>query len=317
MSIAKTPSAEITYKGFQQTRTNENLQTIITYQSTQEKLDDMITGENHTTSGWYITMSGAYGNLDKITMKQEEGPFWHADLQWNQPLNNGLIIETGDRNKPTYSTLQVNMMQRSVQELPKYAYIWTKYLAKRSDNSSLPSLDSLLALTGAAMETNDPTNTDATLKWINDKTDLPEDEVDDQGNKLTWTVAYKPTKLGRDYYVYPVYQITEYARHSTSANAAWSMTTRSGRLKFPINGDFGLENKFFPNDTSSQPPKYHWLCLGGDVNFDGKYWVARCTYRWSPDPNGWQLDMYNVADDGYGDPSTSNNDIFDQVTGGN
>ena len=80
MSIAKTPSAELTYKGFTQTRTNENLQTVITYQSTEQKLNAMITGANHETSGWNIGMSGVYGNLDKITMKQEEGPFWHADL---------------------------------------------------------------------------------------------------------------------------------------------------------------------------------------------------------------------------------------------
>lgn len=316
MSVAKTPSAEITYKGFTQTRTNENLQTVITYQSTEQKLNNMITGVNHSVSGWNIGMSGVYGNLDKITMKQEEGPFWHADLQWNQPLNNGIIITTGDRAKPTYSTLQVSMMQRSLQELPNYAYIWTKYLAKRSDNTSLPTSTALLALTGTAMETNDPTNTDPTLKWINDKTDLPETEYDDEGNELKWSIAYKPTKLGRDYYVYPVYQLTEYARHSSSGNAAWSMATRSGRLKFPQNGDFGLEKKFFPNDASATPPKYHWLCLGGDLSFDGKYWVARCTYRWSPDASGWDQDMYTVADGGYGNVN-SGNDIFSQVTGGN
>lgn len=317
MSIAKTPSAELTYKGFTQTRTNENLQTVITYQSTEQKLNDMITGVNHSVSGWDIGMSGVYGNLDKITMKQEEGPFWHADLQWNQPLNNGLIITTGDRAKPTYSSLQVSMMQKSIKELPKYADIWDHYLAARSDYSGSLTLNDLLALSGAARTTNDPTKNSSTLKWINEKTDLPEDQTDDQGNKLTWYVLFEPTKLGIDYYVYPVYEITEYARHSTSANAAWSMATRSGRLKFPQNGDFGLENKFFPNDTQANPPKYHWLCLGGDLSFDGKYWVARCTYRWSPDTNGWQLDMYEVAIDGYGNPAQSGNDIFTQAAPNN
>lgn len=316
MSIAKTPSAEISYKGFTQTRTNENLQTVITYQSTEQKLNNMITGANHQTSGWSIGMSGVYGNLDKITMKQEEGPFWHADLQWNQPLNNGLIITTGDRAKPTYSSLQVNMMQKSIKELPKYADIWDHYLAYRSDYSGTAYTSAtLVQISGALRTTNDPTKNEPALKWINDKSDKPEDETDDEGNILTWDIMVEPTKMGRDYYVYPVYEITEYARHSTSGNAAWSMATRSGRLKFPINGDFGLENKFFPGDASSN--KYHWLCLGGDLSFDGKYWVARCTYRWSPDPNGWQLDMYEVAIDGYGNPAQSGNDIFDQVTGGN
>ena len=77
MSIAKTPSAEIAYKGFVQTRTAENLQTTITYQSTEEKLHAMV----GATSGWEITKPyGDYGTLDKITIKQEAGPFWHADL---------------------------------------------------------------------------------------------------------------------------------------------------------------------------------------------------------------------------------------------
>lgn len=310
MSIAKTPSAEITYKGFVQTRTNENLQTVITYQSTQQKLDSMITGNNQTK--WTIGMSGVYGNLDKITMKQEEGPFWHADLEWNQPLNNGIIITTGDSNKPIYSTLQVSMMDMSLETLPNYAYIWTKYLAVRSDNTTNPQKSELLALTGDVRETNDPTKTNPKLKWINDKTDLPEPEVDDEGNPVTWSILYEPTKMGIEYYTTPTYELTEYARHSTSANAAWSMVTKNGRLKFPQNGDFGLEKKFYPNDASANPPKYHWLCLGGDLSFDGKYWVARCTYRWSPDDNGWDQDMYQVATGGYGNIN-SGGDIFDQA----
>lgn len=313
MSIAKTPSAELTYKGFVQTRTAQNLQTTITYQSTEQKLNSMITGDNETK--WTIGMSGDFGHLDKITMKQEEGPFWHADLQWNRPLSAGVIITTGNSKKPTESQLTVSMIEMSLETLPNYATIWTKYLAQRSDNEVSVTKAQLLALSGSARVDSDPTNNCTTLKWLNDKSDLPDPQPDDNGDIQTWSIKFEPTKLGIDYYLVPTYEITEYAKHGSKNDAAWSMATRSGRLKFPINGDFGLQNKFFPGDVQANPPKYHWLCLGGDVNFDGKYWVARCTYRWSPDVNGFDQDMYFLPDDGiYGNPAQNNGDIFDQVT---
>lgn len=310
MSIAKTPSAELTYKGFVQTRTAQNLQTTITYQSTEQKLNAMITGAGHETSGWNIGMSGVYGNLDKITMKQQEGPFWHADLQWNRPLSAGVIITTGNSTKPTESNLTVTMIEMSLQTLPNYADIWTKYLAERSDNEVSVTLDGLLALTGAARTTSDPTNDCLTLKWLNDKSDLPDPQTDENGDPVTWSIKFEPTKLGIDYYMVPTYEITEYAKHSNKQNAAWSLVTKDGKLKYPQNRDFGLQNRWFPNCTTGNSPKYHWLCLGGDLNFDGKYWVARCTYRWSPDTNGWDQDMYQVASGGYGNPANNNNNIF-------
>lgn len=306
MAIASTTSAVLTYKGFVQTRTAENLQTTVTYQSTEEKLINCITGGT-----WSIGMSSSlgYGNLDKITMKQEEGPFWHADLQWNRPLSAGIIITTGDSNKPTESSLTVTMIEMSLKTLPNYAAIWTDYLAERSDNTTTPTLADVQALTGDL--SIQLTNNNKKLKWLRDKTQLPDSQWDDATSAMVdWNILYEPTKQGIDYYMVPTYEITEYSKSSSKNNVAWSLATRSGRLKFPQNGDFGLEAKFFPSDASSNPPKYHWLCLGGDVNFDGKYWVARCTYRWSPDANGWDQDMYSVASGGYGNPSTNNGDIF-------
>lgn len=322
MSIAKTPSAEMTYKGFVQTRTAENLQTIITYQSTEEKLNNMITGANHETSGWYIGMSSTvgYGNLDKISMKQEEGPFWHADLQWNRPLSAGIIITTGNSTKPTESQLTVTMLEMSLKTLPNYAKVWTQWFAVRSDHEgSIPTVSELLQLTGAAFDNNDPTDSDPTLMWLRDNTDKPDPEKDDEGNLLTWSLPYKPTKIGYDYYVVPTYEITEYAKHSSKENAAWSMSTRSGKLKFPQNGDYGLEKRY-PAATDAQGRTgRRWLCLGGDISFDGKYYIARCTYRWSNEPTGWDKDLYHQPsqqEGGY-DSSYPVPNIFDQAAPNN
>lgn len=286
MAIASTTSAVLNYKGFVQSRTAENLQTTQTWQSTEQKLSSMI--DNHT-SGWWIGMSGTYGNLDKITFKQEEGPFWHADLQWNRPLSGGVIINIGDVSKPTESQLTISMIEMSLKTLPNYSPIWTYYFAERSDNTINYDMTDLLALSGAYRQQNDPTNTNKKVRWLRDKSQLPDSEwADAASGMVDWRILYDPTKMGIDYYLVPTYEITEYAKHSSKENAAWSMSTRSGKLKFPQNGDFGLEARY-PTTLSGGR---RWLCLGGDISFDGKYWIARCTYRWANDENGWDKDLY-------------------------
>ena len=318
MSIAKTPSAELTYKGFTQTRTAENLQTTITYQSTEQKLNAMITGVGHETSGWYIGMSGAFGNLDKITMKQEEGPFWHADLQWNNPLSGGLNIEWGDKSKPTESTLTVTMLEMALQTAPNYRKIWNWYLAAKDGAEDIPTLQTLLSSDEDA--SNALTNGRTDLKWIKDSSELPQPEWDDVTSSfVAWNIAQKPTKQGIEYYVIPTYEITEYAKHNSKENAAWSMSTRSGKLKFPQNGDFGLEARYPASADAEGRTGRRWLCMGGGVSFDGKNYIAQCTYRWANEATGWDNDLYSQpssADGGY-NSSYPLPDIFQQAAPNN
>lgn len=35
-----------------------------------------------------------------------------------------------------------------------------------------------------------------------------------------------------------------------------------------------------------------WLCEGGSISYDGKYWIAQCTYAHSPEKTGWDKDLY-------------------------
>ena len=312
MSIAKTPSAELTYKGFTQTKTAENLQTVITYQSTEQKLNSMISGNNDTK--WNIGMSGVYGNLDKITMKQEDGPFWHAELQWNNPLSGGLVINWGDKSKPTESTLTVTMLEMSLQTAPNYRKIWNWYLVAKQGAENIPTLQTLLSSDEDA--SNALTNGRTDLKWIKDSSELPEPEWSDTASAfIPWNIEYKPTKQGIEYYVIPTYEITEYAKHGTKEHAAWSMSTRSGKLKFPQNGDYGLEARYPAETDAEGRTGRRWLCMGGGVSFDGKNYIAQCTYRWSNEPTGWDNDLYHepTAQEGGYDSSYPLPNIMPQI----
>ena len=63
-----------------------------------------------------------------------------------------------------------------------------------------------------------------------------------------------------------------------------SMAGKAMRGNTISNGDFGIVKKLGGN----------WLCEGGSVSYDGKYWIATCTYAHSPD--GWDKDLYTDAD---------------------
>lgn len=309
MSIAKTPSAEIAYKGFVQTRTAENLQTTITYQSTEEKLHAMV----GATSGWEITKSyGDYGTLDKITIKQEAGPFWHADLQYNRPLKSGITISSGEDKKPTESQLTVVMLELSIKTHKNYTLIWDNYFIAKETAQGTPTLETVEGWTKAEAEQYVATNTD--FQFIEDKSQLPEEKWDDTTQTyVKWKIVYYPTKQGIDYYKVPTYELTEYAKHSDKVNAAWSLSIKSGKLKFPQNGDFGLEATYPAANNGRR-----WLCLGGDLNYDGKYWIARCTYQWANDENGWDSDMYeepSAQDGGYNTSYPIPNSLMPQTSG--
>jgi len=93
------------------------------------------------------------------------------------------------------------------------------------------------------------------------------------------------TKPGVSSYDFPIYELTEKSKHINKSKAAWAVTKKAGKIATPDNGDFDIVSKFGGN----------WLCEGGTVSFDGRYWIATVTYVHSPDSNGWDADLYDRA----------------------
>lgn len=299
------PNVELKYKGFEQSRNDDTLNTQITFQSTQDKLQSVMTSTYKVG-----TQDANYGRIDSLKLTQDSGPFWNLVVEYNQPLSAGIIITTGNDNKATQNSLTVRMLSLPIQSHPNYKYIWNHSLASnygssQIEYSQISGLNAQQAADFAAAHSG-------RVRWISNDSQLPTEPLveENEGSEdvftYYWKVEIEMTKPGVTSYDFPTYEIVQNARHKSRNNAAWSLATKSGKLKFPTYGDFGLQSKFYPSDATNG--KYHWLCLGGGVSFDGKYWIANCTYQWSPDPDGWDLQMYEVASGGYS--KNNNNPIL-------
>lgn len=97
-----------------------------------------------------------------------------------------------------------------------------------------------------------------------------------------WFLIADMTKPGVESWEKPVYELTESSKHASKNDAAWAISSKSGRIAYPSSGDFGINDRIGGN----------WLCEGGSVREEGKYWVARCTYLHSGGRKGWDQDLY-------------------------
>ena len=299
------PNVELKYKGFEQNRNDDTLNTQITFQSTQDKLQSVMTSTYKVG-----TQDANYGRIDSLRLTQDAGPFWNLVVEYNQPLSAGVIITTGNDNKATQNSLTVRMLSLPIQSHPNYKYIWNHSLASNYGSSQIAY--SQISGLNAQQAADFAAAHSGRVRWISNDSQLPTEPLveENEGSEdvftYYWKVEFEMTKPGVTSYDFPTYEIVQNARHKSRNNAAWSLATKSGKLKFPTYGDFGLQSKFYSGDANRGI--YHWLCLGGGVSFDGKYWIANCTYQWSPDPNGWDLQMYEVASGGYS--KNNNNPIL-------
>ncbi len=297
---------KLKYQGFQQNYTSEAIQTTITYQSNREALENNIVSTTGIVVGdkWKCGNQYTYGRLDSINLQDSEGPFWNATLTFSQPLSSGLIVNMGGDNKnATNNSLVVRMISMPIESHPNYSYIWNHILARlgayEDGDYDIQAYGGENGLSGLTVEQAKVlvNRSEGKLKWLNDASELPTEAVTYQNEGSddiftdTWNIAQMSHKPGVEYYEFPTYEITEYTRHKDRNSAAWAIAQKSGKIKFPQYGDFGLEDKF-PTNAGG----YRWLCLGGQINFDGKYFIAQCSFEWSPDPDGWDQQMYDVAD---------------------
>lgn len=299
------PNIELEYKGFQQTRTDQSLNTTITFQSTKEKLQNAM-----STTYKVGTNDTNYGRIDRLNLTQQAGPFWNLTVSYNQPLSGGLIISTGNDDKPTQNSLTVRMMSVPIESHSGYCYIWnhslaTCYANNQIDFSQISGLNAQQAQDFVNQHID--ANGVSWVKWIQSDSQLPSQPVQsvdgDQEYLYPWRTIYYMTKPGVSTYDFPTYEIEQNARHKSRDQATWSLLAKNGKLKFPQYGDFGIESYFFGSTATG-----HWLCEGAGIHYDGKYYIANCTYLFSPDPDGWDQDFYQVADDGYG--KNNNNKIL-------
>ena len=150
------------------------------------------------------------------------------------------------------------------------------------------------------------------FRWIKDQSQIPVQKCQveipdiDGGVAITampWiitnliqgsdVVKMQRTKPGVEYYEVPTYEITEWGQYKTKSQCKWALI-EGGKLAFPLCGDFGIQNYQHPNFLTATPQitAGYWLCEGGNITFDGKYYNATCKYIWSPQPSGWDLDLY-------------------------
>lgn len=318
----------IKYQGFTQNYTTESLQTTITYQSGKETLMNNIqaTTGAYIQGKWRCGQYYEYGRLDNINVHNDSGPFWNATLTFSQPLSSGIIVSSGDDTKPTQNSLTVRMMSMPLQSHPKYKYAWNHVLAKKGDNvqpSFTLSDGTVIGSWDAVSALNKDQAADlinvasGVLKWLDDVSQLPTETWQDEDNPditQSWNIAHMSEKPGVETYDFPTYEIQEHAKHTNRNQATWSLLAKNGKLAFPQYGDFGIESYFYSSIApSAGSTSGHWLCEGAGIDFDGKYYIANCTYLFSPDPFGWDLDLYEVASGGY--TVNNNNSIFNH--GGN
>lgn len=207
-----------------------------------------------------------------MNLGQDEGPVWYAELEWGIEYDSeGNPQPAGDNYGPKQSSLNVRMLSLPLENRANYHTNWNHALIGLGTDT-VPdwwATASDLVISG---------DTDFKIyRWIKEASEIPLEKTDGK----SWKMLREKTMPGVESYDFPIYELTESSKHTTQDKAGWAIAERSGLIAEPTNGDFDIVNKLGGN----------WLCEGGSVNYDGKYWIATCTYAHSPD--GWDERLYD------------------------
>jgi hypothetical protein len=190
-------------------------------------------------------------------------------LEWSTEVDfNGNSVPAGSSYGPKSSQLTIRMLSLPLEKSKKYLTNWNYSLAAKG-NLPVPQwwyTNKTLVI---------PASDNDKYKWIKESSELQ------QG----WQIIMSKQKPGYESYSYPIYELTETSKHGNKQQAGWAVAKKAGKIDFPTNGDFDIVQKFGGN----------WLCEGGSISYDGKYWIANCTFAHSPD--GWDLDLYMEVED--------------------
>ena len=341
------PSGDVKfqYKGFTQTKNSYQLTTKETYQGTKQKLQY----NRDNLSTWAIGYNNTdFGTIDNVQITQNEGPFWKAVITYNKVLNNGIVITTGNRNKPQEHSVDIIMYSAPIQKHPNYDYRWNHVLFTTDVPLSAWS-NTFYAVNQAwhdidsSFDPNNPYGSKWTDKyadylvntmgdgkvhplidviWGRDINEKPrQNRYYYEVNQITWQinlisaapwcVRQPMQKPGIEYWQKATYSITESGRYTSKSDCQWALK-EGGLIAFPSMGDFGIQKYYHPEVTSSplSTMKGYWLCEGGQITYDGKYYNASCKYTWCLLDQGWDQDVYQFYDSKqtYKTASTTNKD---------
>lgn len=308
---SSTPGVKYSYLGFSQTKTNNSLNTQQVFQSTREGLQSMMSDE----PTWQINYQHPkFGRLESINLEQKD-TFWNATLNYTNPLNNGIIITTPDNDQPYNTNLDITMLSLPLEKHPNYVYNWNHLLISLTQLVVFPTIpipDPKKISKDTAMRMYNAGK--GQLRWIKDQSQIPvgkEQRIiyDEHGEPASsvlapWVIAsigqtvdgeftkVQRLKPGVEYYEIPTYEITEWGQYNSPSQCKWALVA-GGKLAYPRLGDFGIQNYQHPDLLTGTLTAGYWLCEGGNITFDGKYYNATCKYIWSPQPSGWDLDLYD------------------------
>lgn len=306
---SSTAGVKYSYLGFSQTKTNNSLNTQQVFQSTKDQLQWM--RDNQAT--WQIGYNHpTYGRIDSVSIEQKD-TFWNATINYTNPLNNGITIHTPD-DLPYNTNLDIAMLSLPLEKHPNYVYNWNHLLISPFQYYTFPDfeiLDPTKIPKDVAMDIVN--NGSGYFRWIKDQSQIPVqpclvDYKDDQGKiissvEMPWVITnlvqggsltqMQRTKPGVEYYEVPTYEITQWGQYKSPSQCKWALI-EGGQLAYPLLGDFGIQNYLHPDFLTATPQLTagYWLCEGGNITFDGKYYNATCKYLWSPQPTGWDQDLY-------------------------
>ena len=323
MAIGRTTNPQLEYKGWEQSRTTEALRTTVTLAQTKEVLTALVGTPNYTVGAWYgqgYIWGDFLGTLEEAKIQPGDGPFWNLQLSYNNPLSTSITTPTSTISAdPTENSLVVKMLSMPLETHPNYIYSWNHALSGCCLTNEEIQTVTGIALTAKLSAAEALINSDdyrGRLRWIKSPDQIPTEKEtvtmsDESTSAGFWKVIVGMKKAGVEYYQIPTYEIQQRAKHAKREDASWSIAQRSGKIAFPKFGDYGIQGYF--HTLNSGTPRGYWLCQGGGIEYDGKNYIANCTYLYSPDPNGWDLQMYQFATtyaDYYSDSQGNKNKIL-------
>lgn len=265
---------QIKYKSVVKEVSGDEIVTTIIYQGTRELCEEAMQELKVNTN------NPENGNLESVRMTQDEGPIWNLELRY--AIEN--TTSKGSGYGPNKSELAVRMISMPLESKKEYRRKWNYHLYATKKGADTPDFWNSATydndgIQGTKYEYDgrqDMSGAPTFYSWGQSYSDCP---TLPQGS--IWYRIKKMRKPGVESFDYPSYELTERAKHTTQKQAGWAISKKAGKIANPENGDFGIAKKFGGD----------WLCEGGSIAWNGKYWESQVTYLFSPD--GWDKDLYD------------------------